>query len=81
MDTTKMPPYEYEREKGQYSNQYRAYHDPWALYRVYYIEGGKTLKSPGKYLRGAEEYMQARLKEGLCAWIVELPYTDDDIPF
>jgi len=51
------------------------------LYRDVWYQDGEEREGTIKTLQGASEAMQRRLSLGFPAWIVEVPMTDDDVPF
>jgi hypothetical protein len=52
-----------------------------ALYRCGWTEAGETKYSLAGQRWRAEKVMTDRLSEGHAAWIEEMPFTDDDVPF
>ena len=51
------------------------------MYQCVWVEAGKELKSNiGSHWRVSLS-MRARLSQGFPAWIIEVPLTDDDVPF
>tara|TARA_R110000824_G_scaffold78951_6_gene199027 strand:- start:7726 stop:7944 length:219 start_codon:yes stop_codon:yes gene_type:complete len=72
MDTTSWPT----------EDQYRYAYDPGTvMYRCMWAEAGKENKGNiGSYSR-ANLGMRAKLAQGFAAWIIEVPMTDDDVPF
>ena len=52
-----------------------------ALYRCAWVEEGEIKYSLQTSLQRADKAMRARLAEGLAAWLEQVPFTDDDVPF
>jgi hypothetical protein len=52
-----------------------------ALYRCGWVEAGEIKYSLQTSLVRADKAMRARLSEGLPAWLEQVPFTDDDVPF
>ena len=52
-----------------------------ALYRCGWYEAGEVKYSLQTSLVRADTAMRDRLSEGHAAWIEQMPFTDDDVPF
>ena len=51
------------------------------LYRVHWVENGKTNKTNMKPSLHAFKHMEALLSVGIASWMVPVPIEDDDLPF
>ena len=53
----------------------------YALYRCVWVEAGETKYSLAGQRWRAQRVMTERLSRGFPAWLEEMPFTDDDVPF
>ena len=52
-----------------------------ALYRCGWVEAGEVKYSLQTSLQRADKTMRDKLSEGHPAWLEQVPFTDDDVPF
>ena len=52
-----------------------------ALYRCGWDEEGEIKYTLQTSLQRADKAMRDRLSEGHAAWLEQVPFTDDDVPF
>ena len=51
------------------------------LYRVCWVEEGKTKQTPIRSALHAFKHMEALLARGVPSWMMPVPWEDDDVPF